>query len=175
MNQEPVSTTLDLRPIPPPEPVPLPSGQWWLWLVPAVLIAFLWYWWTRKTVTRLFTPRELLLEALEEARQLPGPEATFTMDRRFREFLAERHSALWLSTPYAEAKPLWEGLLAQGQSNGWYQRFNTLEQAKFSQISPNGEGIEVQVCAILELLSQLDENDKLMKLTNIPAHETNKR
>lgn len=174
MNQEPVSTTLDLRPIPPPEPVPLPNGQWWLWLLPAVLIAFLWYWWTRQTAPRSFTSRELLLQALEEARQSPDPEAIFTLDRRFREFLAERHGALWLSTPYAEAKPLWDGLLVHGQSDGWYQRWNSLEQAKFSQISTNSKTMELQAEAILELLAQLDENDKLMKLAKSAGHETNK-
>jgi hypothetical protein len=175
MNQEPVSTTLDLRPIPPPEPVPLPNGQWWLWLVPAVLIAFLWYWWTRRPVARPFTPREMLLEAIDEAREGNDPEATFTIDRRFREFLAERQGVLWLSTPYAEAKSLWEELLPQGQSDAWYERFSMLEQAKFSQISTSSEGMEVQTRVILELLAHLDENDKLMKLTNIPAHETNRR
>jgi hypothetical protein len=140
-----------------------------------VLIAFLWYWWTQRPVPRPFTPREMLLEAIDEGREGNDPEATFTIDRRLREFLAERHSALWLSTPYAEAKPLWDGLLTHEQSDDWYQRFNTLEQAKFSQLSPNSETIEVQTRAILELLALLDENDKLMKLTNIPAHETNTR
>lgn len=173
MNQEPVSTTLDLRPIPPPEPVPLPNGQWWLWLVPAVLIAFLWYWWTRRPVTRPFTPREMLLEAIDEARDGNDPEASFTIDRRFREFLAERHGVLWLSTPYAEAKSLWEEVLLQGQSDDWYQRFSRLEQAKFSQISTSSEAREVQTSVILEFLAQLDENDKLMNPAKSACHETN--
>ncbi len=175
MNQEPVSTTLDLRPIPPPEPVPLPNGQWWLWGVPAVLIAFLWFWWIRRSVTRPFTPREMLLEAIDTAREGNNPEAIFTIDRRLREFLAERHSVLWLSTPYAEAKPLWEGLLADGQSDDWYLRFTSLEQAKFGPKGTDSETIEVQTQAIHELLAQLDENDKLMKLAKSAGHETNNR
>jgi len=173
MRQEPVSTTLDLRPIPPPEPVPIPTSTWWIWLVPVVLIVFLFFWWSRKPVVRRLTPRDLLDEAIATGGQGAGENDFEVLDKRLREFLAWRQTPTWLSTPFAEAASLWKELLPGSElAADFHQRFASLEPCKYEGKRPDFKTIQQQKQAILELLAQLDEHDKLMKSGIFSPNET---
>lgn len=173
MRQSPVSTTLDLRPIPPPEPVPMPSSHWWIWLMPAVLVSFLIYWWSRKPVVRQPSPRDLLEDAIESSGQGTNRNDVTILDLRFREFLAWRQTPAWLSTPFAEAAPLWQELLPDSaQAAVICKRFAMLEPSKYQAKNPDSEAIQLQRQAILDVLAELDEHDKLMNTAIFSQCET---
>jgi hypothetical protein len=166
--QEPVSTRLDLRPIPPPTPVTLPENTWWLWFIPIVLIGFLYYWWFRRVPMRQPTPEDLLIEAMNDSEQ-----TVFTLDEGLRNYLAWRSNPLWLSTPYAEADPLWAELFTGSEQAGaWQQRFSALERDKYSEKQSDSALIQDWKQAIEELLSAVQEHDKLMKSNNSSADVT---
>jgi len=103
---------LTLRPIPGPDPVELPTHDWWLWLIPIILISFLWYWWFRKTPKRELTGRDRLYLALELAEN-------DNIDTRMR--YQQLHHAL--REYLADMEPAWKSLTADDSLPAWQKRF----------------------------------------------------
>jgi hypothetical protein len=111
---------LGLRPIPGPDPVEMPTYDWWLWLIPLVLIGFLCYWWSRKAIKRESTSQDGLYLALEQADDTD-------IDTRVR--YQQLHHAL--REYLADTDPAWKTLTADDSLPAWQKLFpNNAELAK---------------------------------------------
>ena len=107
----PSTSELILRPIPGPDPVELPTHDWWLWLIPIILIGFLWYWWSRKAIKRDPTGQDRLYVALELAEDT-GIDARTRyqqLHHAVREYLADTDPA-WKSSTADDSLPAWQKL-----------------------------------------------------------------
>lgn len=105
------SPDINLRPIPGPDPVALPTSDWWLWLVPIVLIGFLWYWWTRKQIKTELTAQQRLDLALSESENIElDPKARYQLlHHAFRDYLAE-YDPKWKSLTANETLAAWQNI-----------------------------------------------------------------
>jgi len=125
---------LPLRPIPGPDPVELPNHDWWLWLIPIVLIGFLWYWWSRKSIKRDPTGQDRLYLALESAEDT-GIDARVRyqqLHHALREYLADTDPA-WKTITTDDSLPAWQKLFHDNTelANQWHGQWLASEAIVF--------------------------------------------
>lgn len=144
-----------LRPIPGPDPVVLPSYDWLLWLIPVILIGFLWYWWSRKPGKRQPDELDRLYQSLEHAADLEVESKTRfqQLHQALRDYLTYLDPA-WKSITASEAKPLWQQLLPDDNelANQAHELWVVAETVVFSP----GSISENQVAGYSLLIQKLD-------------------
>ncbi len=168
VQQTTTAPDLGLRPIPGPDPVELPTYNWWMWLIPLVLIGFLWYWWFRRPVKRKPTGHDRLILALEEAENT-GTDARLryqNLHHALREYLAEFDPG-WKTITADDSLPHWQKLLPE-QAQKWHAHWLTAEAILFGPVATT----ENQVADYVSLINELDlvltsENEKELKHNNL--------
>ncbi len=165
---------LTLRPIPGPDPVELTIHDWWLWLIPIILIGFLWYWWSRKAIKRDPTGQDRLYLALEQAEDTGSVTRTRyqQLHHALREYLADTDPA-WKSLTADDSLPAWQKLfLYQAELvNQWHAQWLASEAIVFGP-APITEN---QVADYARLLNELDlelsgNHEKELKPTDPEQH-----
>jgi hypothetical protein len=163
-----VAPDLGLRPIPGPDPVDLPTSDWWMYLIPLVLIGFLWYWWFRRPVKRQLTGHDRLLHALEEAgnTSTDARQRYQTLHQALRECLAEFDPG-WKTLTADDSLPRWQKLFPE-QAQKWHTHWIAAEAIIFGPDTVE----ENQVADYARLINELDlelssENEKELKSTDL--------
>jgi hypothetical protein len=171
-----LSQDLGLRPIPGPDPVDLPTHDWWLWLIPLILIGFLWYWWFRRPVERRPTRHERLHLALEKAENtnIDARQRYHTLHHALREYLADYDPA-WRTFTADDSLPHWQKLLPD-QAQKWHIQWLAAEAIVFGPDAVT----ENQVADYARLINELDgeltgENEKELKTTDLDQNRNKSR
>lgn len=121
-----ISPDLGLRPIPGPDPVELPPPDWWMWLIPLVLIGFLWYWWFRRPIKRELSSQDRLDLAIVQSGDVSiEPRRRYQLlHQALRQYLASFDPS-WKTLAADEYLPAWEKLfpdrpdVAMMMNNHW--------------------------------------------------------
>lgn len=165
------ASDLGLRPIPGPAPVELPTNDWWLWLVPLVLIGFMWYWWFRRPVIRKPTSKDHLNHAIEQAGDI-------SIDARVR--YQELHQSLrryltdidprWKSITTDDSLPHWQKMFPDQAelANQWHAQWQAAEATIFGPDTVTENQVADYARIINELdLELTDDNEKEVKSTDL--------
>lgn len=164
------SQDLGLRPIPGPDPVELSAHDWWLWLIPILLVSFVWYyWWSLRKATKGDpTGQDRLYLALTFAEEEDG------IDPRLR--YQKLHDALrgylvcldpaWKSLTADDSLPYWQKLFPEHQelATQWHTQWRCTEAILFGPDAVT----ENQLADYARLVNELDlelsgENEKELK------------
>jgi len=155
---------LGLRPIPGPDPVEMPNHDWWLWLIPVVLIGFLWYWWFRRPVKREPTRYDRLHLALQEAENTNSDarHRFQALHHALREYLAD-YDPVWKTLTMDSSLPHWQKLLPD-QAEKWQTQWLAAEAIVFGPDVVTENQVADYARHIYELDLELSgENEKELK------------
>jgi len=157
---------LGLRPIPGPDPGELPASDWWMWLIPIVLISFVWYyWWSLRKATKGDpTGQDRLYLALAFAEEADiDPRLRYQkLHHALRDYLA-CHDPAWKTLTPDDSLPAWQKLLPE-QAQKWHTQWQAAEAIVFGPEAVT----ENQVAHYAWLINELDleltsENEKELK------------
>lgn len=158
------SSELTLRPIPGPEPVPLPDNTIWFWLIPVVLIGFLWFWWSRKVRRVPVDPQDQLYLAMTYAAEqgVPTQARLAELNQALRQYLASKGDSAWLTATGNDTEPLWNTLLADNPplATTWFARWLAGEEYQFGRTTLSEEQLSSYIQAVEELDDYLMRNMK---------------
>lgn len=151
----PSTSELNLCPIPGPDPIELHAHDWWLWLIPIILIGFLGYWWSRKATRREATGQDRLFLALELAEDagIDARERYQQLHHALRQYLADTDPA-WKALTADDSLPAWQKLFPDQPElvNQWHAQWLASETIVFGP-APIAEN---QVADYARLLNELD-------------------
>ncbi|HQR07276.1 MAG TPA: hypothetical protein PLN21_10665 [Gemmatales bacterium] len=164
---------LGLRPIPGPHPVELPAADWWMWLIPIVLISFVWYyWWSLRKATKgdpTGQDRLYLALAFAEETGIDRRLRYQKLHHAMRDYLACLDPA-WITLTADDSLPHWQKLLPDqiDLALKWHTQWQAAEAIVFGPDTVT----ENQVADYARLINELDleltgENEKELKPTDL--------
>lgn len=156
---------LGLRPIPGPEPVQLNDATVWLWLIPAVLVGFLLFWWSRPGRKHPPNPQDLLNDAIAACQDqtLTTTQRLDEVQHALRQYLAWRHEPAWLAASSRDVSALWSILLPENLelAEKWNTHWELAETYLFDYKTCSVEQLAAYVKEIERLEEHLDAKMKV--------------
>ena len=170
-----IASDLNLHPIPGPDPVDLTIHPWWLWLVPAVLLTFLWFWWSRKKTPHQLNRHERLEAAIWDSQNtlVPPRERFEHLHQALRDFLSS-FDPRWKVLSAAESLPACKRLFPEHHefASMLYEKWIAAENILFSPVEVAEKDVADYALYLGMLHAELDKKDESKKTGYLPPNGT---